>query len=355
MAVYKRNGHWHFTKTINGVRYRCALPTARTKAQAEDAEREKLNEIHEGIFGKPKGTACFVEYAEKDYLQWARENKRSNSDQYFLKPIREFFKRKTFAEISPLLIEKYKSERRRGLTKKGEQRKPASVNRELACLSRIFSMAVRDGIAASNPCLEVTKLREENRRDRYLSTDEERRLLAVCAGERAHLRPIIIMAIYTGMRRGEILSLRWSQVDFSRGIIHLVKTKSGKGRDVPINQLVRDELLCLPKSGEFVFTSSRTGCALVEIKRAFRASCLIAGIEGLHFHDLRHTAATRWAEAGAQPSTIAELLGHADLRMTARYTHATDYAKRRVVEEAARMKDSEDSGHNLVTMKKREA
>ncbi|HKP85557.1 MAG TPA: site-specific integrase, partial [Blastocatellia bacterium] len=114
-------------------------------------------------------------------------------------------------------------------------------------------------------------------------------------------------------------------------------------------------LQCLPKSGEYVFTSDRTGRAIVEIKRAFRASCRLAGIEDLHFHDLRHTAATRWAEAGAQISTIAELLGHADLRMTARYTHATDNAKRRAVEAAARAVELGKSGHNLVTMKKREA
>jgi integrase len=75
----------------------------------------------------------------------------------------------------------------------------------------------------------------------------------------------------------------------------------------------------------------------------------------LHFHDLRHTAATRWAEAGAQITTIAELPGHADLHMTARYTHATDYAERRAVEAAARVVELENSGHNLVTMKKREA
>jgi integrase len=80
-------------------------------------------------------------------------------------------------------------------------------------------MAVCEGIATSNPCLKVGKLREENRRDRYLTADEEKRLLAVCIGDRAHLRPIIIVAIHTGMRRGEILSLKWTQVDFSRGIM----------------------------------------------------------------------------------------------------------------------------------------
>jgi integrase len=106
---------------------------------------------------------------------------------------------------------------------------------------------------------------------------------------------------------------------------------------------------------EYIFASGRREHHLVEIKRAFRAACRDAGIEDLHFHDLRHTAATRWIEGGAPISTVAELLGHADLRMTARYTHATDQAKRRAVEEAGRLSEIEKAGHNVVTMKKREA
>ena len=355
MPVYKRGDKCHFTKTINGARYRCALPTARTKAQAQDAEREKLNEIHEGTFDNPKGIMQLVEYAEKVYLPWAKDNKRSKNDKYYFKALKEFFKRKTFADISPLLIESFKSERRHGLTKYGNQRKPASVNRELGCLSRIFSMAVRDSVAASNPCLQVSKLREENRRTRYLTPEEEQQLLEVCVGDRAHLKPIIILAVHTGMRRGEILSLAWTQIDFSRGIIHLVRTKSGKGRDVPMSQIVKDELLSLERSKQWVFLSDKREHHLVEIKRAFRAACREAHLEDLHFHDLRHTAATRWAEAGAQQTTVMELLGHTDARMSARYTHATDQAKRRAVEQAANLTEIQKSGHNLVTMKKREA
>ena len=86
---------------------------------------------------------------------------------------------------------------------------------------------------------------------------------------------------------------------FARGIIHLVRTKSGKPRSVPINQVVRDQLFSLRQSSEWVFKSDKREKHLVEIKRAFRTACREAEIEDLHFHDLRHTAATRWAEAGA--------------------------------------------------------
>jgi integrase len=352
MAVYKRSGRWWFTKTINKKRIRRPLPTARTKAQAEEAERKELERLHNNRYGKIESSVPMIDYADKVYLPWAKENKRSINDPYYVNTIKEFFKRKTFDDISPLLVEKFKSERRRGITKLGEQRKPASVNRELACLSRIFSMAIRDGLTFSNPCDQVKLLREDNQRTRYLTGDEEANLLKHCVGEREHLRPIILIAINTGMRRGEILSLRWSQIDFSRGIIHLTNTKSGKSRDVPINRVVREELLKLDRSKEFVFMSSKTGVALVEIKRSFAEARSDAKIADFRFHDLRHTAATRMADAGVDAFTIAAILGHADLRMTARYTHTLESRKREALEKLA---DFGNSGHNPVTMKKRKA
>jgi integrase len=336
MAVYKRGGHWHFTKTINGMRYRCALPTARTKAQAEQAEREELRKIHEGTYGKPTGSTVFIDFAESVYLPWSKENKRSTSDKYYVEVFKAFFKRKTFAELSPMLIEKFKSERRKTPTRAGKPRRPASINRELECLSSIFSMAMRKPhrLISENPCREVTKLLEENQRNRYLSAEEEERLLAACVGDRAHLRPIIILALNTGMRRGEILSLKWCQVDFQRNFIHLVRTKSGKQRDVPINSVVREELLALQSSSkaEFVFASPMTGRAITDCKKAFTKARELAGLEDLHFHDFRHTAATRMAETGAEPSTIKDILGHSDLRMTDRYTHAVESRKRTSLE-----------------------
>lgn len=209
-------------------------------------------------------------------------------------------------------------------------------------------------LTAENPCLEVKKIPEENQRSRYLTPEDGMRLLAACIGDREQLRPIILLAVNTGMRRGEILSLRWSQVDFQRGVIHLVRTKSGKGRDVPINLVVRDEWLRLRQnSSEFVFTSQKTGKALTHCKRAFASARRVAGIQDLHFHDLRHTAATRMADIEADPFTIAELLGHSDQRMTKRYTHSLENNKRLALGRIANYSDSQNPGHNFVTNEKR--
>ena len=127
----------------------------------------------------------------------------------------------------------------------------------------------------------------------------------------------------------------WRNVDFLRGVIHVTNTKTGRDRDVPMNSKVRSLLLDLQRQGkeeEFVFWNQKTGVNLMDVKHAFNGACEDAGIDDFRFHDLRHTAGTRLADAGADAFTIAEILGHATLQMTKRYTHATDERKRRAVE-----------------------
>lgn len=116
-----------------------------------------------------------------------------------------------------MLIEKFKRTRLKEPTRSRRQRSVASVNRELACISKIFSLAIRDGKTDTNPCRQVQKYEEHNERNRYLLPEEEERLLGELSGSRAHLEPIIRIAINTGMRRGEILAMRWSWIDFARG------------------------------------------------------------------------------------------------------------------------------------------
>ena len=115
-------------------------------------------------------------------------------------------------------VRKYKRDRRASKTARGGERAPSTVNRELELLSKVFSLAIDQGLSISNPCRKVKRFREDNERNRYLSDQEEARLLSVLTGPRADLRPVVILAIHTGMRRGELLSLRWANVDFERGL-----------------------------------------------------------------------------------------------------------------------------------------
>lgn len=365
MTVRRRGARWHFDLMIRRFRYRGTIPEAQTKQDAKDAEAAIRREIFEGTYGKPKGDGLFIEYAEDHFLPWAKTNKRSwKADKTKIEALKQYFEGKRFREITPMLIEKFKKTRLQTRTRDGRQRSVASVNRELACISKIFSLAIRDGEANANPCRQVKKYDEHNERNRYLSPEEEQRLLSSLSGSRAHLRPIVQIAINTGMRRGEILAMRWSWVDFTRGHIRIPGevSKTKKPRSVPMNSTVRsvlDHQHSISGRKEVVFTSPKTGGLLTDIKHGFVAACEDAGIMDFHFHDLRHTAATRLADNGADPFVIAEILGHSDLRMTKRYTHATDLRKRQALEKLAHYNKSNEETltqadcHKIVTMKER--
>ncbi|MCI0660640.1 MAG: site-specific integrase [Acidobacteria bacterium] len=340
MAVRKRGGIWYYDFMMRHARYREAIPEARTKAQAEQVETKVRLSIFEGKYCKlhQNEVPTLKQFIKETFLPWSKANKRSyQSDSWRSNVLIDWFDKKRLDEITPFLIEKFKKERREGKTRLGKERSPASVNREIELLSRILTMAVDNDLIETNPCRKVRKLRLDNRRIRYLSVEEEERLMAALTGRKAHLRPLVILAINTGMRRGELFSLTWEKVDFTRNVIYVSNTKSGKDRVVPMNQTVRDELIRMSEQadGEFVFVSKRTGLNLTETKKGFNAACQDAGIKNFRFHDLRHTAGTRLADAGADAFTIKEILGHSSIQTSAIYVHATDEGKRRAVEALA--------------------
>lgn len=333
MSVYKRGDRWYYYIKIKGVRYRGSIPEARTKYKAQEAERKIRDEIFEGRYGKAQSRKALKEFFEEIYLPWAKANKRSwKSDESRIKPILAHFGGKNLTDISPFLVEKYKITRSKSVTKYGSTRTVAAVNRELALLSRIFTMAIRDRHASKNPVAEVGLFKGEAGRTRYLLPEEEAQLLAVAANHK-QLRLVILIALHTGMRRGEILKLKRKDVDFYRGEIHVTQTKTDEDRTVPMNDTLRLELTSHIASleSEYLFANLKTGKPIASIQRAFEAARLDAGLEDFRFHDLRHTAATRMAEAGVDPFTIAAILGHRDVKTTARYAHATMMAKRRAV------------------------
>src|SRR5215471_12805230 len=153
MSVYKRRGKWYFSKTINGVRHKRAIKTARNKVQAEQAESAYILQIHQGQYGGRRTTQTFNEFVDKTFLPWARANRRSwNGDAGRLAALKNFFGKKRLSEISPFLIERYKMERRKSKVLSGKSRSVASVNRELSLLSRVFTIAMKSKEVTANPC-----------------------------------------------------------------------------------------------------------------------------------------------------------------------------------------------------------
>ena len=335
MTVRKRGKIWWYD--FGNHKYRGPIPEARTKYEAQQAEIKLKRDVFEGKYGKQFGTMNFAgfvgdpdaennQFGEGTFLEWSKNNKRSwKHDRFRIRPLLDAFRSKTLGEVSAADIERFKSRRQHSFTKKETQRSPASVNRELELLSRIFSLAVRIGLAEFNPCSRVSKFKLQNQRYRYLLPDEEPALLAQCTKGRKHLATMIPVAIGTGARKSEQLNLKVGQVDFFRNLVVFDKTKSGKTRVVEMNSEVRQILLELckgKKPDDYVWINPVTGGPYTDIKRAFGGACEDAKIYGLVWHDLRATFGTRLGEAGFNAYAIAELMGHANITTSRRYVRS---------------------------------
>lgn len=347
MAVKKRGNRWHYDFQVRGVRHRGSIPEARNKAQAQRAEAQIKLALFEQKFGDGISKQ-FAEFVTEEYEPWAK-SKRSyrTAERFHIQQLVAYFKTSSLADISPMAVERFKRARLASPVIGDKPRKPSSVNRELACLSRILAMAVDNGLLARNPCSKVKRLREDNMRTRYLTVSEETQLMDAITHRYERLRPLIILALNTGMRQGEILSLAWPQIDWERNLIIVVNTKNNHDRTIPMNEPVKELLVKLwresDKASEQLFKEYGKAITLTFTRLAHRS-----GLMGFRFHDLRHTFATRLAEAGTDAFTLAALLGHRTIAMTARYTHPTDDGKRRAI--AALSRYNEKSGHKNVTI-----
>jgi len=203
--------------------------------------------------------------------------------------------------------------------------RPASVNREIAFLKRVFNVAIDDELIESNPVRKVKLLKENNARVRYLTDDEETKLRAEIGEERWH---VVALALNTGLRRAELFNLQWEHVDFNTNVLTIPRTKAGRARRLPMNSQVRNFLRALPSrlKSQWVFPSA-SGETPVDsqnfMNRVFTPAIKRAGIQHFRWHDLRHTFASRLVMKGVDIRTTQELLGHADIRMTLRYSHVS--------------------------------
>lgn len=228
-------------------------------------------------------------------------------------------------DIKPSMVEKYRQQRlkqvaRRGKHPTGHTVAPASVNKEVATLKRIFNLAIREDLAEKNPCWKVEKLPENNTRTRILSQDEYQRLLAELP---QNGRDVVVTAYFTGMRAGEILNLTWDRVNLDEQYIQLEAedTKTKKARRIYLHEEVAAILNRLNKvrhlRHNFVFTYE--GRPQKSVRRCFTSACRRAGIENFHFHDLRHTFNTMMRKAGVPQSVIMHITGHKTSAMFERY------------------------------------
>src|SRR5258705_13606140 len=227
-----RHKHFHYRFRVNGVRYRGAIPEARTRWDAGQAEAKIKRDIFEGKYGTPaSGKDNLGEFIEKEYLPHAKANKRSFKNDYSRsKVVIARFGNKSFRDITPEMIEKFKCDLAGSITRRGTKRSQSDVNRHLEFLSVVFELAIQYRRVSLNPVRQVKRFRPDNERHRYLLPDEEERLLKALTGRVRHMKPLVIVALGTGLRKRELLDLRRDQVDFPSSLVVASHTKGKRNR-----------------------------------------------------------------------------------------------------------------------------
>ena len=242
------------------------------------------------------------------------------------------------SDVTPSLIAQYRDKLAGGITCHGKLRSPATVNRYMAALSIVFTTAVKEwGWVDDTPMRKVSKGKESRGRVRFLSDDERPRLLKACKeSSNPYLYPVVVLALSTGMRQGEIMGLTWDDVDLNRGRAILHETKNNERRGVAITGHALELLKGLTKvrriDSNFLFPSKRNRSQKpIDLRAPWEAALKKTGVEDFKFHDLRHSAASYLVMNGASLAEIAEVLGHKTLQMVKRYAHLSEGHTARVV------------------------
>ena len=336
-AIIRKKGYPSQTKTF------------RAKRDAERWARQIESEMERGVFVQRTESeqTTLKELLDRYSREVLPTLKGGYREQSRIKALQAGLGAYSLAALNSSMIAKYRDKRLSTVSEKtGRLVSPQTVKHELGLLQRAMKMAAMEwGIALPGgiPTAMVKKPSLPSARDRRLVDNEEEKLLAACAEARnAWLRPVVILAIETAMRAGEILEkwefdketgnqekksigLQWSDVDLKKRTAHLPQTKNGEARTVPLSSKAFEVLRDLPRNLDGkVFGTTYEG-----IHQAFVRACKRAAIKDLRFHDLRHEATSRFFEKGLNPMQVAAITGHTTLQMLKRYTHlrAEDLAK----------------------------
>lgn len=353
--------HYLTEITLNYRRVRRFAGFTKEEARAKLAELRiaaKQGKLEETI--KPEQPKdLFGEYARAvlDSAEW-KSKRSAGRNEISLQHLNNDFKNSRLIDIKPGAVRRYVTRR---IQEDGAS--PATVNRELSFLKSILYAAEADEIIPANPIRgrRVKKQPENNHREKAILglklTDDKIRDMVDAAAE--YLKPILKIALTTGMRRDEILEMKWRDVDLQLGTVRIPaeNAKSKRERTVPIDPDMCVDLDSMPRKGEYIFLNPETGQRIKDVRGSFAAACKAADIktgrpDGLVFHDLRHLAAYHLVKV-TDIVTASKILGHASLDMTLRYVHPTDTDKyeavRKVAENLFRGRQKDVNAKNLTS------
>ncbi len=298
------------------------------------SERTKIEAAKKAGTYIDEGKSPTFEAFSKEYLSNVSAKKASHETEKRLMV-------NLVAEFGPLKLSKVTRQKVRDYhSTRAKAVSGATVNREIALLRHMMAVAIEDQKISINPARGGPGLKafREVARERYLEMAEIKSLFdaiqaRITKNEHQgtarkywqYLRTSVTVALHTGMRKGEILGLRWSQINWEGQNIFLSKTKNGDTRRVPLDSITRHELTehkTSVKNEELVFPSFDNDGNVVplsDVKTAFKQALKDAGISDFHFHDLRHTFASHYVMKGGSVFTLSKILGHRDIKMTQRY------------------------------------
>ncbi len=324
MAVKKINNRWYYEFMIFGIRKHgaCRGCNDRSSALEYEAEiKEELSLIHRGK--KTEESIITLKDMFDLYDSYAKANNKISTQKancYKVDFFLEYFGPKTkITEVTPAKIEALKIHFTEKLKLNG-----ATYNRYYSVLSRAYNLIIMDRkLNMQNPCRLVKKMKENSYKIRYLTQDEEKRLMEQLA---EHLKPIVICALTTGLRLTNILQLKWESIDFEQNFIEILaqENKGHKIIRIPLSSKFKVELEKIGiKEEGYVFINPDTGKPYTNIRKGFTEALKRADIKNFRFHDLRHTVGTRLVANGADLMTVKEFLAHSDIKTTQRYMHPT--------------------------------
>lgn len=345
MALFKRNNvYWSYI-WVDGIRHAQSTGTTnrRTAERIDQRFKEEFNLARMGV-ADPKPEMPFSELAARFLADGSPRPYHIDR----LKLLLPYWGTTEIGRITKAGARDYRAYRHKAKKNLSD----TTVNRDLECLRHMLFWAVDEGILLSNPVSRVLMIRERRKPRLMLTVAEEDKLLAAAA---PHLRSIIIAALDSGMRRGEILTERWEHVDFTRRILYVThsKTAGGEAREIPLTERLLADLASRRKPEGMVFTFG--DLPISRIKTAWKGALRRAGLRYFRFHDLRHAFNTRLLEAGVQQEIRKALMGHSSgEEVNSIYTHVELPAKREAIEKLERWVRAERNAAKVKAAQERE-
>jgi integrase len=328
------NKIYYIDFTKNGKRSSKKLGSADilTVAQAREAAKDFLARVALGEdAGKKKNDPTLGEYLAEHYFPWVLANRKNGAGTAArIKFSFGFLWDAQIRDIDIIQVEKWRVER-------VKTRKAASVNREVTALRAALNWGLKRGLYETDPLARLERLQERDSQPkiRFLSPDERERLFDALERCEPYLKCMTLISLNTGIRRGALFSLLWTDVDLDKKILTLrgEDAKNSKTNYVPLNDAALAAFREWRKTskGELAFPSPRSGNRLTGCRHSWKSLMKAANIENFRWHDMRHDFASRLVMKGVDLNTVRELLGHSDIKMTLRYAHLAPEVKAKAV------------------------